>query len=588
MQDHRLRKREEQTKQEVSRVKQESVSIEARVTGETDKLLSQPEFANMAPEEFMKTPEYKAAIDSFDEVRNPTLAEDLKRAYASDLLSRHGNAQAKAVQEHTDRTAGMAQLGAATRGTDAQLSMFDTSLEAGAERGGVLKNLMLAGASVGTTRLTELMEQGDWTPEEKQLFASTINTLKERYNQEANLAYAQAGKVQDRTARLHAYEALYRQYGEDLSDDKKTRVLSEAQTLIEEIASEEWIGKNFGNYSTTELSLNMPEGMRTLPLADIKRQKDKAALAALKAGDVKTVLSLASIPTDVPDAIKEYMNGAFLSLGSADAEGDPALLTAAMGHANAIKDTLGAVRLKETMSAEAYAAYVDIAGISQFKELPEAIAEHQKVQQLLNNGDLPVPKGWTKTRESVVTDVLGALAPDGTWYKPNTWFADSPMDRASLQSMLNPFFERWKVQGLSESDMLTRAKKVVADSAWGGYLNGGVLGEQVNQLTQGINGNPYGDRSGHDLLKAYQDGVKASNPDLTGVTLLIGENPNKLFLVDEGGLPIPNSIVSPKIITDWIKGNVPTTKQEILNERERSTGPARFNGIDSLESVSGP
>jgi hypothetical protein len=69
---------------------------------------------------------------------------------------------------------------------------------------------------------------------------------------------------------------------------------------------------------------------------------------------------------------------------------------------------------------------------------------------------------------------------------------------------------------------------------------------------------------------------------------LIGENPNKLFLVDEGGLPIPNSIVSPKIITDWIKENVPTTKQEILNERERSTGPARFNGIDSLESVSGP
>jgi len=534
--------------------------------------LSKPESMELTAEEFKRTAVYKEGLkqieDNFD---SPEMRRDFKANFENTVLSQYSQGKAKHEYAKLETEGSQAQQAASQHeGVTGQLAAYEDSIKSGVQEDDAFTAALASGILQGPKYLTELKDSRDWTPEQELKLAQQIKSLNSSYNMEANVALKYAKKTQDRTKRLQQFAAIQAKWGEALSNDQQASLQADMQVLYEEIGVEEQAKKNFGIIDLDALAEGKGiAGDRKLSREDLSKLKDEEIRKALASGDVRRLVQLSAIPGEQSGATRDYFTQAFGSLASAD-PANTQMLTRAMTYANAIKDNLGWAHLQNFMSEGNFAAYVSIAGTAEFSDMETAINQQKEVAALQANGKTPPMEGFREARTSVVDSLL-SNPKDRSWYNPARWFGDdSPMNRGSLESLLNPHFKQWEAEKLTEDQMSVRAQKIMSESAWGGYLNGAVLGSHIEHLTVGTNGNPYGDKTGEDLLDAYREGIleelQADNPDLTEIELIISDNPEKVFLRDKGGLTIPSSLVRVQDISAWIKGNVPTLKEEVIED----------------------
>lgn len=550
-----------------------AMRLEAEYRPQIEAAMRKPETYDMSADDFLQSDTYKLGAQKLeDNIKSPEHKKAFQAQYKEQMMRMYAAGRSKKEYQELEETSSLAQEGQALKGIEHQVVAYENSLAAGVDPDDTFQAGLATAIMQGPEYLEKFATAREWTPEQDLMIQQRLGQLKKQHNSEASIAYKYAMTLKDRDQKRQALQKVGEHFAGSLSTDQKENLIVSMQVLKEEITSAQYVREVAGRM-TVDAMLEM-DGQR-LSRADIMKELNDDARAAIKSGDKDRILQLATIPGDVPTAIKEYFSQTLGAVGDG-VHNDSRTLIQSITHANNIFDNLGPSRVREMMSEDAYAAYIDIAAHAEFEPNMETVVEgYKRTQDLLANGKLPTRPDWNKDRASVVDDVLSN--PNGDTFG---WFSESSsMQRSTAESLLNPHFKRWQVEGLSKDEMTTRARRILKDSSAGGHLNGRQLVNHVGAMTIGENGNPYGERTPEDLIQSYQglmlEELKQDNPEYTGVQLQIGHNANQVFLVDDSGIPIPSSIKSITDITGYIKANVPTTKQEVINGRTTSnTSPA--------------
>ena len=558
-------------------------ALAAQYLPELQKQMERPETYEMSAEEFLESDVYKTGSQKIEEgIPYPEHKKKFLAQYQDLALRKFTEGKMRKEQEDRNHTASLAQQGAAQNGgIKAQIAAYEDSLASGVDDDEAFTSGLATAMLQGPQYLKQFASARDWTPEQDLKIQQQLSNVKKEFDMQAAVAYKRAQSVQDRSERYAALQSVMQQHGDSLSNSQKASIYADSEVLREEIASERRVVDNLGRISTEAMANGAGmNGGRRLSIGDIKRLQDQEVYRALQNGDTQRIAQLSALPGDEPDAMKEVFGQVLGSLETADPE-NPEQVRKFMQYANVISDNLGTARLKAMLGAEDYGLYQEFTGNAKYMGIPKALEQFQQTRQLLANGNLPTPEDWSETRRSIVDYAETELE---DFNNPIWSFSTKTMNTASMRSQLEPMFRQWRAMGLTQDQMKKRVDGLIKDSSWGGYLNGGVLGAHVESLTRGDNGNPYGDRSGSDLLEEYRElkleEVKANNPDVEGIELVIGSDPNTVFLMDTSGIPIANSITSVRDISKYIEENVPTVKERLVDESTKSKEKAEREELE--------
>ena len=546
----------------------EAMKIEAEVRPTIEAQMRDPALYKQSPEEFLKSTAYRTGADALEAgVTAPEHRKEILKKYKEGMLRQFTKGQVHHQYLDKENTHSLAQQsGAERRNIELQMRAYDNSITDGISRDDAFTAGLASAILAGPAYLKKFAAARNWTPEEDLKIAKQIKAQKSEFNMKAAVAYKLAGAEQDRTKRLGMLTGVMNQYGESLSNSQKATIIADTTILREEVAVEGWIRQNFGRVSTADMANGVGYEGRKLPIGDIKRIQNEEFHNAINTGNPLRLAQLLSQPGDEPTAAKEYFGQIMGSLAHADPD-DLAPVEAAMKHGRFVEEALNPARLKSVLGAEQHAVYQEFKASAEYNGLKGAVDQHKVVQDLRAKGRVPDPEKWAKTRSGVVDHAMTTLT--SSWYNPADWFSPGvdSMNRASMESQLAPHFEQWKALQLTEGQMKNRVDKIMEESSWNGYMNGGVLGDSLKNLTIGNSGNPYGDRTETDLWNSYKElklkELQTVNEDYTGLQFIIGNDPSKVHIVDESGIPVPNGLTSAKEITQFIRENVKTTKQEV-------------------------
>lgn len=545
--------------------------------------MSRPETFDQDADSFLKSEVFKLGEDKLNGLSNyPKSHKQLTAAYRESMLKMFQEGKAAHERKQLAIEADKAQLTSANiGGREAHLTSFDAAVTAGVNRDDVFTTALAVASIQGAEYTKGLIEDKRWTPVERERLTRQYTKLA---NEEAAKGKAdsdqlklnaltelnEAKNIQGRKEQADALRSVFGKYQGVYSTSQQADLTATINKLDKEVAVEEEVRGLVGTVSTKRLAegVNVTDSYR-LPMGDIKRIQNEETTKALETGNAARLINLASMPSDTPDVLSESFNNVFSIADSYDPN-KPELagdVEKSLATANFITDNLGSGRMRSILGDQAYANYQDLRTLTAYYGTEKALEQFKLDRQLSANGALPTPEDWNKDKESVTSYALEELG-SKFWKAGDSNYG--AMNRSSLESQLAPMFRIWKKSNLSKAAMKKRVEQLVEDSQWGGYLNGRTLGQAVSTLTAGDGGNPYGAKDATELLSDYRSAIteemKATYPDLKGIDLVIGNNPNTIFLYDKSGILVPNGIRTVDDIVTYIRTNIPTIKQKEKDE----------------------
>tara|TARA_R110001606_G_scaffold388303_2_gene553527 strand:+ start:26614 stop:28611 length:1998 start_codon:yes stop_codon:yes gene_type:complete len=548
--------------------------------------MSKPEIYDQDANSFLDSDVYRIGEDKLSELSQyPEAHKRYASSYRETMLKMFQDGKAVREHEKVVMDSDKAQLTSANLGgKEAHLMSFDASLKAGVDRDDAFTTTLAVASIKGAEYAKGMTMDKRWTPEERVRLTGLANKLSakeeaansaqsEELKLSALTALNEAKNVQGRKERSDALRKANDAYSSVYSTAQKAQIAATLNQLDTEVIVEEEIRGQLGRLSTQRLSegVGTPNSYR-LPLSDIKRIQNEETTKALESGDAPRLIALASMPEDTPSVLSESFNNVFGAIDSYDPNNPntantPEKLNKALATANFITDNLGAGRMRSIMGNQSYADYQDLRTLTAYYGSESAVEQYKMSKQLSANGTMPTPEDWTTSQRSVTDYALDEL---GSQYMRAGDGNYGAMNRASLESQLAPMFRIWKTSNLSKGEMKKRVEHLVESSQWGGYINGRTLGQAVTKLTAGNMGNPYGTKDAAELLDDYRtaitEDVKQTMPDLEGIDLIIGNDPNTIFLYDKSGMFVPNGIRSVSEVVDYIGQNISTLKQQEKDE----------------------
>lgn len=552
--------------------------------------LSRPDTYEQDADSFLKSEVFQLGEDRLNELSEyPNSHKQITAAYRESMLSMFQ--EGKTRHEHMKLTedSNKAQLTSAELGGHAAHMMsFDSSITAGVSRDEAFTTTIAVASIQGAEYTKGLIEDKRWTPVERERLTRQYTKLakeeaaKDKAEAAKDKAEAdqlklnaltelnEAKNIQGRKEQGDALRNVFSKYQDVYSTAQQADLTATINKLDKEVAVEEEVRGLVGTVSTKRLAegVNVKDSYR-LPMGDIKRIQNEETTKALETGNAARLINLASMPSDTPDVLSESFNNVFSIADSYDPN-KPELaddVEKSLATANFITDNLGSGRMRSILGDQAYANYQDLRTLTAYYGTEKALEQFKLDRQLSANGSLPTPEDWNKDKESVTSYALEELG-SKFWKAGDSNYG--AMNRSSLESQLAPMFRIWKKSNLSKAAMKKRVEQLVEDSQWGGYLNGRTLGQAVSTLTAGDGGNPYGGKDATELLSDYRSAIteemKATYPDLKGIDLVIGNNPNTIFLYDKSGMLVPNGIRTVDDIVTYIRTNIPTIKQKEKDE----------------------
>lgn len=381
----------------------------------------------------------------------------------------------------------------------------------------------------------------------------------------------QANNIEDRSERFDAKLEILEQYDDQLTSSQRGKLKSDLVILNEEIKSEQLVELTIGDRSTTELAdpANYPEGVRALPIGDIKRIHNRLFQEAVADGDLSAIAKLTRDPTDLPTAARDYFGSFMSDVKGADKDNLDDSILARWDQAKTLESVMGPAKMQALLGANDYSKYQILSGIGAQEGLAAAVSRLQDYEMAIANGRPPAPEGFTGMKRAVISDVVNELE-DIDWS-----LRDRDVDVGAVTQALTPYFKVWGAMGLDESQMKEMAQTVIGRSAWAGMIGGRVAKEHFDAIHSDTDGPIYDESPEElfDMAKELQTArfreIQSTLPEELNVRPL-PVDPSKLYFTSPDGTPIINSIISLQTLTDLVKDNTLTRKQKLLDGETRN------------------
>jgi hypothetical protein len=370
-----------------------------------------------------------------------------------------------------------------------------------------------------------------------------------------------ANALQDRSERLDALLMVKDNHFGVMSSSQVGALGADIKTLSEDVASEQYVKENLGHLSTRELANEMPDGMRKLPLADIRKLQNKAFTDAIEEGDLPTAMTMMRDPTDIPSAAKDFF-GTMLTDATVVNADEPS--QGFINKFNLVKEMegqMGPSRMRGIMSDSDYAEYQIVAGMEAQEGIQTALSRFQEYKQLVATGKPLIPENWASTKRDVVASVSSNI---------EGWFTGDNTKEHEVNATLTPYFKVWGAMGLSESAMKEQATRILSNTTWNGIVNGQSIHDALSAVTTGVNGTKYSE----DVDDIYDDAVeyygaifKKNQTTITGdITVsVIPTNPNFIQFKSSDGIPIVGGIKPLSSFADLAISRLRTKKSKALD-----------------------
>lgn len=383
----------------------------------------------------------------------------------------------------------------------------------------------------------------------------------------------QADRIEDRSKRVEVLTVLFEQNFDLLSDTEKAGMVKRIEVAQEELKAEDIVNQQLGFTHTRDLAdpANYPEGVKALPIGEIKKIQDRAFNEAMGSGNIDKAMHLLRDPTDMPQAAKNYY-GSFMSKISRvqDVENIPDSLSHQWEKAREIEANLGAGKMQILMGSGPYAEFQVFNGIAQNEDIETAITSLQMYKEAIASGKPQTPEGYPTIKREVIDHVVGKLE------DTKLGFGGYDVDLATVQSTLAPYFKVWGAMGIDQSQMEDHAERLIVKTQWRGMVNGTAAKDAFTAKSNDSDGNSLYEESPDELFKIAisraTDNFKANQSHITGdITVTpLPTDPNMLVFKSSDGIPIVGGIQHVSNLTDLLDGTVLTKKQKVLQGTDKS------------------
>lgn len=573
-----LKNRREEKLQDLSeatkaQTENEAVEAQALVGPKISELMQHEDTYKGDANDFMQSKAYQLGLDQITKsISAPDHRAEIAAQYKKGMLDQYAKGKEAQRLKKADRTQSNAQQAASEAGNiEMQMRVYDNAIATGTGRDKAFTSGLAAAILAGPKYLDKFAKARDWTPEEGLQIKKQQAALKKTNNSKANIAYKYAVRMQDRNKKYAELNRIQQTYGASLSSSIQENLAVELRVLSEELQAENWVKGQLGHMTIRDIADGRGyEGVK-LPMGDIKRIQNEAFHAAVANKDIVGMTQLLALPNDEPEVAREFFGNVVGSITNLNKDDPKSVgkLKQTVEQAKFVEDALGPARMRLLLDEDSYADYQVFKGLAGRDGIEEAAQKLTTVKELEANGKLVAPAGWNAVQRRVVDKALDL----GDWkvFSPSTWGTGTDhMTRASLEAQLAPHFKIWKAMHYTEEQMNVKVKALIEETAWNGYLSGGVMESHLNTLTHGNLGNPYGDKTAVNLWDEYKDAkldeIRKYNENVSGLSITFLKNGEELLIQDTGGIPIPNGLYKVEDVIEDIKRNVPTVKQEVENE----------------------
>lgn len=435
-----------------------------------------------------------------------------------------------------------------------------------------MTNVAVRTAEVGV--IDALLERDDLTPQQfaslqaKRTQIENAQSAQEKKDTtQLNMDLKLAREAQSRTERYSGLLNVISTHNDKMTPALKGNVFAEIKLLAQELETEGYVQSRLGLAPTHVIERETPEGMRMIPLADIKSMQNQAFSESLEAGDFASVLQLLRDPTDTPSAAKDYFGSFVSNVLSGSPEQPSEDIQKQYDATRRIEGLLGPTRMRGILSDSGYAEFQIIKGISDQEGLGTAIARFQDYKSKTQFGKPVLPDGWAQSRRNVVNNLV-----DGEWYE--NWFTSTEDARANVTTLLAPYFKVWGTLGMDEDQMTAQARRLISNSQWNDIPFGVVLGEAFGSIAPSSD-NPYDETA----LEIFENTVRAFQNHFAeqhaGVELgdirveVLPHDPSKVVFKSDAGIPLFNAVQDLSELTRVARG-LHKTRTEKLWEAKKS------------------